>query len=574
MIGKTNSQRGDGYERLVISLKTDQTSHEGIFGAVITVSYNDITAEYTWEGKNISVLIPAYTDYSISVSEVNGYITPDISTFTSQPYGLRKVSFSYTYNPIKDLSLYDIYGNRISRNTANCYIVKEAGKYKFPLVYGNAIKDGAINSAAYTKNSGAHSHDFVNYKGNVIVSPYIITDTGETITSAQLSIADTDNIFTNIALSGTGADTYVTFNITSIPETGANGIISIKNSAGTIMWNWHIWIWPYDLTPVEITNTTGVSYNILPVNLATKLDTADSIDKTTGWKNWFYQFGRPNPMLCPSAYSSTNNRASYGALSYAVDIAANIQMGIQNPTTFYKDNAFYNNNWFQTNSDKTYNLWDAACTSTGNSDNNVVKTIYDPCPPGFKMPNGNTFTYFSISNVVGSFTNGWNFMRHSGDTVGVFFPASGYRNYSDGSLGHVGSSGCVWVSSAYSQNYAYYLDFFSDDVNLTNNNYRTYGFSVRPVADTNIIFNGITFTINGVTYQANNNMTWQEWINSAYNTTGYRQSTYKSSAITRDDISSLPDVEYGIGISMGSLVNITDTIISGQNYVHGYILAP
>ena len=572
MIGKTNSQRGDGYERLVISLKTDQTSHEGIFGAVITVSYNDITAEYTWEGKNISVLIPAYTDYSISVSEVNGYITPDISTFTSQPYGLRKVSFSYTYNPIKDLSLYDIYGNRISRNTANCYIVKEAGKYKFPLVYGNAIKDGAINSAAYTKNSGAHSHDFVNYKGNVIVSPYIITDTGETITSAQLSIADTDNIFTNIALSGTGADTYVTFNITSIPETGANGIISIKNSAGTIMWNWHIWVWPYDLTPVEIINLTGVAYNILPVNLATKLDTADSINKTTGWKNWYYQFGRPTPLAPPSAYNSTTNSTTYGELGFQVANTANdLQTGIQYPTTFFKYSSSYYYNWFQVNSPNAYNLWDAACTSTGNSDNNVVKTIYDPCPVGFKMPNGNTFTGLSVISKADSIVK---LTRYSGDPTGVKFPLSGYRSYSDGSLHDVGSYGFLWFSSVHSQNYAYYLYFNSSNVYPQDYNYRAYGFSVRPVADTNIIFNGITFTINGVTYQADNNMTWQEWINSAYNTTGYRQSTYKSSAITRDDISSLPDVEYGIGISMGSLVNITDTIISGQNYVHGYILAP
>lgn len=572
MIGKTNSQRGDGYERLVISLKTDQTSHEGIVGAVITVSYSDITTEHIWEGKNISVLIPAYTDYSISVSDVNGYITPDISTFTSQPYYLRKVSFNYVYNPIRDLSLYDIYGNPISRSTANCYIVKEAGKYKFPLVYGNAIKDGAINSAAYTKNSGSYSHDFVNYKGNVIVSPYIITDTGETITSAQLSIADTDNIFTDIALSGTGTDTYVTFNIASVPETGANGVISIKDNSGTIMWNWHIWVWPYDLTPVEITNATGVAYNILPVNLATKLDTADSINTTTGWKNWFYQFGRPTPILCPSAYNSTNNHASFGVLSYAAaSIASNIQTGIKNPATFYKYSSSYNYNWFQTNSSKTYNLWDAACTSTDNSDNNVVKTVYDPCPIGFKMPNGNTFTGFSVINDMHGIVK---FTRYSGDSTGVGFPMSGFRSYSDGSLNLVGSYGYVWLSSAGSQNRAYSLYFNSSYVYPQNYSNRASGYSVRPVADTNIIFNGITFTINGVTYQANNNMTWQEWINSAYNTTGYRQSTYKSSAITRDDISSLPDVEYGIGISMGSLVNITDTIISGQNYVHGYIIAP
>ena len=218
----------------------------------------------------------------------------------------------------------------------------------------------------------------------------------------------------------------------------------------------------------------------MPVNLASKWDDTAK----TKIKNWYYQFGRPNPMLCPSAYSSTSNHASFGVLSYAAaSIASNIQTGIKNPATFYKYKSSYNYNWFQTNSGKTYNLWDAACTSTGNSDNNVVKTIYDPCPIGFKMPNGNTFTYFSTSNVVGSFANGWKFKRYSGDTVGVFFPVSGYRRSSDGSLYFVGSSGCVWLSSANSQDYAYDLNFYSSSVGPQVDSLRASGFSVRPVQE-------------------------------------------------------------------------------------------
>jgi len=33
--------------------------------------------------------------------------------------------------------------------TANCYLVHEAGAYKIPLVYGNAIKNGQDNRVAY-----------------------------------------------------------------------------------------------------------------------------------------------------------------------------------------------------------------------------------------------------------------------------------------------------------------------------------------------------------------------------------------------------------------------------------------
>lgn len=379
----------------------------------------------------------------------------------------------------KDLSMYDIYGKSISQTTANCYVVSEPGVYKFPLVFGNAIKDGLTNSAAYTNNGGMYSMDFVDYNGAAITSPYIETVSG-TASSVQISISDTFETLTNLSLISGASCRYVKFEVSNIPTAGANAIVSVKDSTGAIMWSWHIWLWTDDLTPVTITNSTGVDYNILPVNLASTWDNSTKAHI----KNWFYQFGRPTPLLGPAAYNSTANATSYGALSFAAaSVALDIQQGILNPTTFYEYSSSYNYNWFSTNSGKTYNLWDAACTSTGNSDNTVVKTVYDPCPIGFCMPNGNAFTYFSTSNVVGSFANGWKFKRNSSDTTGVFFPASGYRNFSSGSLYDVGSRGYVWLSSASSQNYAYYLYFYSDGVYPQNYDNRAHGRSVRPVQE-------------------------------------------------------------------------------------------
>ena len=467
MKGQTNAKS------TIEKYETIQLTITGVENPTVTVEGNSYT------GNSLEIKVKAGTTYTVSFSEIENYIAPNSLSYTAVAYNVRTISVEYVEGSGIDLSKFTIYGTPIQRTTANCYVIKEPGEYKFPCVYGNAISNGQTNSASYTKNSGSYSHNFVNYKGNQIVDPWISTDTGESITSAQLSIADTDGIFTDISVS----DDYIEFKVASVPDTGANGIISIKNSAGTIMWNWHIWVWPYDLTPVSIINSTSINYNILPVNLATKLDTADSINTTTGWKNWFYQFGRPTPLLCPAAYNSTSNHASYGALSFtAAGIASNIQQGILNPATFYKNSSSYNLNWFSSNSDKTYNLWDAACISNGNSDNNVVKTIYDPCPVGFKMPNGNVFTGFSKSNVVGSFSSGWKFKRYSGDTTGVFFPASGSRNAS-GSLNGVGSHGDVWLSSAYSQKYAYVLYFLSSGVNPQYNSNRANGISIRPVQD-------------------------------------------------------------------------------------------
>lgn len=448
-------------------------------GYVITIS--GVGTQTTQNGIH---KIPFGQEYTISASKADGYKVTSPQTFTASQAS-RAVTIEYkeyiivepTISGATDLSKQDIHGATISTTTANCYVVKTAGTYAFPLVYGNAITNGGLNMASFTKVSGSYSHDFVNHLDVVISSPFIEDHDGCVPGSAELSMADTDDIFSSLEVVSGGSCKYIKFVVSSVPATGANGVISILDTSGTVMWSWHIWVWPDDLTPVTITNSTGVDYNILPVNLATK-------KSATAGKmyNWFYQWGRPTPMLPPSDYNSTTNATNYGVKTFAVSsgAAGAYGEGIQNPQMFYK-NSSSPYNWFGTAS--YYNLWDANCVSMGNSDNNVVKTVYDPCPPGFKMPNGNTFTYFSTTNVVGSFNNGWNFKRNAEDTTGVFFPASGCRYRSNGSLYGVGSYGYVWLSSASSQYNAYYLYFYSSGVNPQNGYYRADGYSVRPVQE-------------------------------------------------------------------------------------------
>ena len=84
---------------------------------------------------------------------------------------------------LRDLSRYDIYGNiypgateGVPYNTANCYVVSAPGTYIFPIVYGNAIKNGAVNTDAYRKNQSDATNliwEFKNHLGNAITSPRI-----------------------------------------------------------------------------------------------------------------------------------------------------------------------------------------------------------------------------------------------------------------------------------------------------------------------------------------------------------------------------------------------------------------
>ncbi|MGN0309179.1 MAG: hypothetical protein ACI4C3_01095 [Bacteroides sp.] len=458
-------------EMLTVNVTSDGTPA----GYAITVGSLGTQTEQTKTWK-----VPYGTRVTVSASDVEGYTTPASQTFTAGSVS-RTITMTYTKIVAIDLSMQDIHGVSLSsRSTANCYVVKRAGTYMFPLVYGNAIKNGSENTSAYTKVSGDYSHDFVNHLDNQITSPYIEDHSGCTAADVELSISDTDGVFADLSLMAGSTCRFVKFTVTSVPTVGANGVISIKDSSGNVIWSWHIWLWADDLTPVEITNSGGANYSILPVNLASKWDDSSK----ARIKNWFYQWGRSVPFLCPSAYNSTSDHASYGAKSLIKSSkASTIGQGIKNPTTFYY-NVSSPYNWFGSTS--YYNLWDANCTSTGYSDNTVVKTVYDPCPVGFKMPNGNTFTGFgngSTVNAVGSFDAGYKFKRNSSDTTGLFFPASGRRNRGSGDLNDVGSNGYVWLACANSQNYAGSLGFNSGFVNPQSYNYRANGFAVRPVQE-------------------------------------------------------------------------------------------
>lgn len=60
------------------------------------------------------------------------------------------------------------------QNTANCYIIRNEGTYQIPLVYGNAIKDGKVNTEAfYTKGIATEFEDSYGIPFTASSSPFI-----------------------------------------------------------------------------------------------------------------------------------------------------------------------------------------------------------------------------------------------------------------------------------------------------------------------------------------------------------------------------------------------------------------
>ena len=404
--------------------------------------------------------------------------------------------------------------------TANCYLISAPGHYCIPLVYGNAIKDGTTNSHAYqTSNSGAYIlQHFKDHAGVDIASPYInVQNASNPATQASIVWTDQSGIIeaSSLGIEGSGTNAFVRFRVPQDKIKNGNAVIAVKNASGTVMWSWHLWFIHDDaLNTVTCTNFQGHKYKFTQETLgwkytALKVSTYSAprkvrvkVEQTVangGVKqsayititqnpgnsrrgyNTFYQFGRKD------AFPGTDTTPD-GSFTPNGGNNMSIQNGIQHPETFYTDGSTWSNGYNQ------YNLWSMDNTTTGFNDDAVVKTIYDPCPAGFKMPASNAFTGFTTTgrnvstqsqlNVSGAWDWGWNFNNKiSSPDATVYFPVSGGRSYYDGSLFYVGSAGVYWPAVPRSTSIGCCLYFDWGTVAPLNIFSLSYGFSVRPVAE-------------------------------------------------------------------------------------------
>jgi hypothetical protein len=197
--------------------------------------------------------------------------------------------------------------------------------------------------------------DFVNYLDKAITNPYVERDTEESIVKAEVVQCDAPNLISNLTVKVVHDEKYIAFHLNSVPVTGANAVISAMDKDDNIMWSWHIWVWKDSLTVETITNETSLNYDILPVNLGSTWDTSSA--EPNKIKNWYYQWGRPTPIIGHSAYDSTTAATNYGTRDFnTFEVAPTYGHGIKNPNTFFTSNSGPYN-WFGTKS--FYNLWDA-----------------------------------------------------------------------------------------------------------------------------------------------------------------------------------------------------------------------
>ena len=427
-----------------------------------------------------------------------------------------------------DLSTHKLDGTVIPRSTANCYVISAPGFYKIPLVYGNAIKNGNNNESSYkTSNTGTYIlQNFKDHLGNDINDPWIEkTNSGANsgVDGAKIVWADEADLVTDYTIEHDGNDAYIQFEVTKDDiKTGNVVLAATKN--GVVVWSWHLWFTAPDvLNKIEVTNHQDVKYNFTTEPLGLKYTSWNGstyrqprsvkVRIEQLWKNGgtpqraevtitqtpgstqqflctFYQFGRKD------ATPSTNTVAD-GSFTPNAGSLITFQKSIQNPDKFY----VWGNSWsdYPPSGRAYYNLWSADNTNYS-VDNPVVKTVYDPSPAGFHVPELNAFTGFTttgqLEEVVyrwniegrGSKTNfdakvGLKFYTNSSKTSTIYFPALGERNSITGNLQFIRDSGAYWTAIPRYGGYGHFLHFHYAKIHPVFANGGSNGFSVFPVAD-------------------------------------------------------------------------------------------
>ena len=340
-------------------------------------------------------------------------------------------------------------GDLSAVESANSYIVSEAGAYKFAAVKGNSTESvGAVASAEVLWESFGTN-----------VTPNV----GDLVKSVFYS------------------EGQITFQTADIFKEG-NAVIATKDASGNILWSWHIWFTDQPKGQVYYNNAGTMMDRNLGATSATPGDVCAL--------GLLYQWGRKDPFLGSSSISSSSIAKStitwpssvMSVLSSEGKVIVNgtIEYAIANPTTFIKANSS-NDDWYYTGSSSTDNTrW---TTST------KAKSIYDPCPSGWRVPNGGSSgvwskalglsASFTESSLYNGAKRGMNLSGKFGSDQTIWYPASGYRDSSDDSPHNVSVYGFYWSASPFNNDACYLYLYYSGSVNPSNGNYRARGLSVR-----------------------------------------------------------------------------------------------
>jgi hypothetical protein len=368
----------------------------------------DFSSGFTFKFyKNDELVKVATTEKPVKVDRSHLLILGDITSHLADPSPDEEHISSIALGSATDLS---------SSESANCYIVTAPGNYKFKAVQGNG-------STSVGKVGGVQ----------------LVWETCGTAEAPEKN---------SIISAVDFQDKWICFSTPSSLKPG-NALIAAKNSSGQILWSWHIWI---PQTTIGSDTHKMSTHRIMDRNLGALVATQSSGTAAPESFGLLYQWGRKDPFIGGSAigssatagFTGTGMSTSGGAISLAESIAG--------PTVFATP--------------PSETDWCTASNGDYWGDTSGSKSVYDPCPEGYKVPRREDIAGLFRSDLNGA-TN-FNYSSSLGRyTVGnpvMVVPLCGYRETSGG-LSHCSDRSILWNAhhdssspyAGYSQ-YMYYSD--------------------------------------------------------------------------------------------------------------------
>ena len=266
-----------------------------------------------------------------------------------------------------------------------------------------------------------------------------------------------------------------------------NAVIGAYDAGGTLMWSWHIWAVNYD------PEASAVDFNGLKM-MDRNLGALNNTPMDVGNRGMFYEWGRKDPFT-PSrspyhadtdgnnvpAYNEPNTAIGDGTGTWVYNAQAavlatppaNIPNSILNPMTYLQSPYNGHADWYCTGTDPKAThpgLW------------GPEKTIFDPCPPGYKVPGPDLWGIPAGNNSI---TNGgaaadydetgvsakwdWNAYEDCGrrwKNTGDYYPMAGniyYTDYISVSIcNYTGGMAFYWTAQATpdaTKSSAYFVNF-------------------------------------------------------------------------------------------------------------------
>lgn len=338
--------------------------------------------------------------------------------------------------------------------TANSYVVSKSGFYKFrATTRGNGVTglfvvqdDGtyyrSFDATMGAGISGIDKIDLLWWQGDLSTGSDYKTFTNGSPSSDEVAAKCPVTILDN----GKLEDGFATFYVKVDEITYGNVGLAAYDANGTILWSWHIWIQP------EVKVVRLGDYTVMDRNLgATYAPAGKNFDSDKFFANLglYYQWGRKDPFFPPSGKNNRNTstdvwfKKENGVWTKQtfnnVTSKSTIKESAQHPLDYYSSNNTLWQTTYTNLKEQPNDLW-GYVGSAGSIGESFAKTMYDPCPPGYRVMQHDVFQSANICNAnndkIFSFSHGIY------DENGIYFKDG--LSTSKGAI----SAGGVWFPNA------------------------------------------------------------------------------------------------------------------------------